>query len=398
MSRPVTGGGYRDVLRLSGASRAFAFATIGRLSFGTVSLSLLFTVQRATGSFAVAGGVLAAFGATSLTMPVKSRFVDRYGQPRVLSVLGVSYATVLVGFCVLALLGVDRATVYVVLGGAAGVVIPPLGSSMRALWAALIPALALRQRAYSLDSVVEESLFTLGAVLSGALIALGSPVLALAVTAALVVVGSVGLATSPAPRMHAAPVTTRVSGPLLGPLRQPGFLTVLVSILAIGLCLGAVDVGVAARAQHEGAESVAGYLLAALSLGSAVGGVAWGRRTHRRHRSTQLATLLAVLAIGVAAAAWAPNLVSLGVVLTVTGLALAPAFVVAYLAADDVAPDTGRTEATAWVSTANNLGGAAGTAAAAAVVDHLAASTPLIAGAVVLVAAIPVVLVSRRRR
>jgi len=85
MSRPVTGGGYRDVLRLSGASRAFAFATFGRLSFGTVSLSLLFTVQRATGSFAVAGGVLAAFGATSLTMPVKSRFVDRYGQPRVLS-------------------------------------------------------------------------------------------------------------------------------------------------------------------------------------------------------------------------------------------------------------------------------------------------------------------------
>ena len=45
MSRPVTGVGYRAVLRLSGAPRAFAFATLGRLSYGTVSLSLLFTIH-----------------------------------------------------------------------------------------------------------------------------------------------------------------------------------------------------------------------------------------------------------------------------------------------------------------------------------------------------------------
>lgn len=396
MSRLVTDGGYRAVLRLSSAPRAFAFATLGRLSYGTVSLSLLFTIQRVTGSFTVAGGVLAAFGATSLTMPVKSRFIDRYGQARALALLGASYTAVLAAFCVLAVLGVDRGAVYVVLGGAAGVVAPPLGPSMRALWAALTPAPALRQRAYSLDSVVEESLYTLGPVLTGALIALGSPVLALAVTAALVLVGSVGLATSPASRRHAAPVTARVSGPLLGPLRQPGFLAVLATILAIGLCLGVVDVGVAARAQHEADASVAGYLLAALSLGSATGGLAWGHRTHRRPRSTQLAALLSVLAIGVAAAAWAPTLVALGVVLTLTGLALAPAFVIAYLAADDLVPDTRRTEATTWVNTANNIGSAAGAAAAGAVIDQLGASTALIGAAVVLLAAVPAILVSRR--
>lgn len=396
MSRDASRVGYRAVLRSPGAPRAFAFATLGRLSYGTISLSLLFTVHHVTGSFTVAGGVIAAFGATNLTMPVKSRLVDRHGQPRTLTLLGVGYATVLVGFCVLALVGVDRSVVYIVLGCAAGATAPPLGPSMRALWAALVPMPALRQRAYSLDSVVEESLYTLGPVLVGGLIALRGPVLALTVSAALVLAGSVGVATSPVARRHATFATTRVSGPVLGPLRQPGFLPVLVSILAVGLCLGAVDVGVAARAQHQGAASLAGYLLAALSLGSAVGGLVWGYRTHRHHRSSQLAILLIVLATGVAVAAWTPNLATLGVVLVLTGLALAPAYVVAYLAVDDLAPVAGRTEATTWVNTANNLGAAAGSSAAGAIADHLTASTPLIAAAVVLAAAVPLVLTSRR--
>lgn len=396
MSRPVTGGGYRAVLRCSGAPRAFAFATLGRLSYGTVSLSLLFTVQRATGSFAAAGGSLAAFGATSLTMPVKSRLIDRYGQPRTLVLLGPAYAAVLAGFCVIAVVRVDQDAYYLFLGGCGGVAAPPLGPSMRALWAALSDTEALRQRAYSLDSVVEESLYTVGPVLAGSLIALCGPAFALAVTAGLVLVGSVGLATSAAARLHAAPSSIRVSEPMLGPLRQPGFLPVLISILAIGLSLGAVDIGVAARAQHDGAASAAGYLLAALSLGSVVGGLAWGRRPRVDHRSTQLAVLLAMLAIGIAAAAWAPGLLILGAVLAFTGLALAPAYVVAFLAADDLVTDTGRTEATTWVNTANNIGSAAGAAAAGAVVDNAGASTVMIAAAVTLGFAVPVVLASRR--
>lgn len=397
MFSPVTAVSYRAVLRSPGAPRAFVAATLGRLSYGTISLSLLFTAQRATGSFAAAGGVLAACGGMSLTMPIKSRLVDRYGQARMLTLLGVSYASILVGFCVLAVLGVDHAPVYVVLGGAAGVLAPPLGPAMRDLWAGLSVTSALRQRAYSLDAVVEESLYTLGPVLAGVLIALGGPVLALASTAVLLLLGSVGMATSSAARTHAAPGTDRAPGQLLGPLRQPGFRAVLAAILGIGLCLGLVDVGAAARAQHEGAAPVAGYLLAALSLGSVIGGLAWGRITHRHRRSSQLTGLLVVLAVGVGAAAWAPTLVVLAAVLAVTGLALAPVFIVSYLATDDLVPHTGRTEASTWINVANNVGAAGGSAAAGAIVDHAAASTCLVAGAVVLAAAIPVVLLSRRR-
>lgn len=394
MSRPVTGASYRAVLRLPGALHAFVFAMLGRLSYGTVSLSLLFTIQRATGSFAVAGGTISVFGVTSLVMPIKARLIDRYGQSRVLTPLGTGYAAVLSGVCVLAVLTDHHAAGYLLLAAAAGLTAPPLGPSMRALWAALAHTAALRQRAYSLDSVIEQGVYMAGPVLVGALIAVATPALALAVTAALALTGTVGLASSPAARSAAAAVSSRARR---SPLRHAGFVVVLVAVLALGSALAAVDLGVAARAQRDGTAAAAGYLLAGLSLGSALGGLAWGHFRHRRTRSTQLAALVSVLAVGVGLAAHAPNLPVLGVVLAATGLAVAPVFIVAYLAADHFAQDGARTEATTWINTVYNLGAAAGAAGAGALVDQLGPSATLIAGATVLTGPVLVVLLARRR-
>jgi predicted MFS family arabinose efflux permease len=50
----------------------------------------------------------------------------------------------------------------------------------------------------------------------------------------------------------------------------------------------------------------------------------------------------------------------LGVVLAFAGVAVAPLFVVSYLASDDVTPAQQRTQASTWINTANNLGSSAG--------------------------------------
>ena len=57
--------------------------------------------------------------------------------------------------------------------------------------------------------------------------------------------------------------------------------------------------------------------------------------------------------------------------MAVTGLGIAPLFVVAFLAADEVVPDHQRTESSTWVNTANNVGSAGGAAAAGVIVDQL---------------------------
>ncbi|MFI5688854.1 hypothetical protein [Streptomyces sp. NPDC051636] len=50
---------YAAVLRVPHARRTFAAALTARLSYGTVGLSLMLSVTRATGSYAVSGIVMA---------------------------------------------------------------------------------------------------------------------------------------------------------------------------------------------------------------------------------------------------------------------------------------------------------------------------------------------------
>jgi hypothetical protein len=74
---------YRAVLRIPHACRVFAAALLGRLSYGIAPLSLVLALTGATGSYAVAGGVMALFAVTvSVLAPVRAGLIDRHG-PRV---------------------------------------------------------------------------------------------------------------------------------------------------------------------------------------------------------------------------------------------------------------------------------------------------------------------------
>ena len=92
-------GTYRAVLAHPGAARLLGSALLGRMPIGMVNLATVLTVQRATGSYAVAGavGVLAYVIANSLIAPVHGRLVDRFGQPRVLPPCATLLAISLIG-------------------------------------------------------------------------------------------------------------------------------------------------------------------------------------------------------------------------------------------------------------------------------------------------------------
>jgi MFS family permease len=142
-------GSYRAVLALPSALPTFGAALAGRLSYGLLPLSVLFTVQQATGSFAVAGAVVAMFGITSLLLPYKSRLVDRFGQRRVLPALATASAAGLFGIAVLGTAGVTSAGLFVAAAILSGLAAAPLGPSMRSTWRHLTAGTDLKQRAYS---------------------------------------------------------------------------------------------------------------------------------------------------------------------------------------------------------------------------------------------------------
>lgn len=379
----AAGGSYRAVLRLPFALRVFVPALGGRLAYGLLPLATLFTVQQTTGSYARAGLALAAFGLASITLPLKSRLTDRHGPRRVLPLLALA--------CALLLAAAALTPWPVVFVALAGLAAPPLGPAMRSTWRTLTQGTALKERAYALDATAEETLYLVGPLLAGLLIGLAPARWSLLLTAALLLLGTLGMAAPRLPDSLAPPAGSRAVhwarrafDP--GPLRSAGLLRVLGVLLVTGAAINVGQTAMAAVAQSHGRPGAAGLLEAGLGAGSVLGGMLWARRRHTRPRSRHFAGLLAVLGAGLLAAAAAPGLLALGAVMSVAGMAIAPLYVIAYLAADDLAPAGHGTEAGTWINVAANAGSALG-AAAAGVITDAAGPSPAFLGAGVLLMA-----------
>ncbi|WP_210430778.1 MFS transporter [Streptomyces physcomitrii] len=410
---------YRQVLRVPHAARAMAGALLGRLSYGTVPLSLLLAVREASGSYAVAGTAMALFGLAGVALsPARAAVIDRRGPARPLTALALCYALLLGLLTAAAVGGGVPDAALVALAAAAGAGTPPLGPVMRALWSRLAPDPELLQRAYSLDSVAEELLYVLGPLLVGLLVAFASPAAGLALSAVLVLVGTLALTSSHAVRStsggspaggsaaddgaaggsaaggsaaeggsagaasaKATPVAAAPSGAapgrrsaaarLLGGPRRWRSAPVVLLTGALGVGLGALDLLVVAFAEEAGAPGAVAWVLAALSAGSAVGGLVYGAVRWRLPLRTRLALAAVGLGLVLAPAGLAPGPFALALVAALAGVSVAPALTTAYLLADATAPPERRTRAGAWVNTAFNAGAAAGTAAAGLVLGSL---------------------------
>lgn len=395
MSNPARSS-YAQLLRAPGAAAAFAAATLARLSYATISLALLLVVQESTGSFAAAGAALGAFGLPVVASPFIARLIDRYGRARILIPSGAGYGMTLLTVAVCGMTGVTTISVYVALSATAGLLAPPVGPVMRQIWAGIAGTSQDRQRAYSLDTVSEEVLFAIGPLTVAGVVAISGPATAMVGTACVGLLGSVALATRPVSACGSPPDVSNL-GRWWGPLSSPGFRWLAAVMLIVGLGMTPLEVAVVARSTEVGTPAAAGLVLTAMSVASAAGGLLWGHLRHRRSPAIQLAGLLVVLAAGSLAAGLLPSLPTVAVILTLAGLATSPIFVVAYLLADELVPSAAQIEASTWLSTTHNLGGAAGAAAAGLLIDHSTAQSAFVAGGLILAVTAAVLVAARRR-
>jgi MFS family permease len=76
---------YKRVLGAEGVRQPLAGVIIGRLSIAAEPLSTVLLVRGSTGSFAVAGLVMACYSiAAAISLPIQGRVIDRIGQTRVI--------------------------------------------------------------------------------------------------------------------------------------------------------------------------------------------------------------------------------------------------------------------------------------------------------------------------
>ncbi|MGA5650319.1 MFS transporter [Streptomyces seoulensis] len=359
---------YAAVLRVPHARRTFANALVGRLSYGTVPLSLLLATQRATGSYAASGAVLSVYGAAVVFLtPARAALVDRYGARRALLPLAAAHGGLL---CVLAALTWRPGAPVPLIGGAAvlaGFCAPPLGPTMRAVWSALLADRDLLRRAYSLDGVAEELLFVSGPALVGVLVAWTVPAAGLLLGALLMVAGTAAFVTSPA---MTGPRPRTGGGERRGGVRGLGAPVVVAA--GTGLAISGVELLVLAQVGADSGDTdLVPWVLGALSVGSALGGLANGAVGWRGPTRTRLAGFAVALGLTIAAAGLAPGVLTLAVAMACAGAFIAPALTTAYLLADESVPASDRTRAGAWVNMAVNAGSSAGGLTTGALLGHL---------------------------
>ncbi|MET7648064.1 MFS transporter [Streptomyces sp. NPDC005426] len=367
---------YATVLRTPHAARAFGAALLGRLSYGIVPLSLLLAIKDATRSYSLAGGAMALFGVASVVLsPARAALIDRHGPRRALPPMAALYAALL---AVLALATWRPGAPPLVLGAlavTAGACTPPLGPVMRTLWSSLVPDRELLRRAYSLDGVAEELLYVTGPLLVGIAVSVTGAAAGVLAGAVLVLTGALALVSSPAvSRERVSAERLPADAPPAPRPRLHGIAALRHAVLvtaAVGLCLGALDLLVVASTDRLHQPAAVSWVLAALSAGSAVGGLAYGAVRWKSANRVRLPVVSAALGAALMAAGTAQRLEVLAAVVAVAGLFVAPALTTAYLIADESVDASRRTQAGAWVNTAFNAGSAGGTAGIGLLVDRL---------------------------
>lgn len=245
---------------------------------------------------------------------------------------------------------------------------------MRALWPSVLPDLHRRRAALALDTGTQGLLYITGPLLVAALAWLHSPALALAVTAALGLAGTVIVTTAqPSRRWRSAPPPAAGESARLA---GTGFAVLCLSQTGLGFAIGAVNVlGTAMAGRHQ-MDMLSGLLPAAFATGSFLGGLAYGRRTWPGTTTGQLLTGAAAFL-----ASWLPLIALLGPLAATAAVALPGAFLTvvvacSYLTADTLTPAGRTSEAYAWLLLSIGAGQAAGTALAGHYADH-----PLISAA-----------------
>ena len=343
-----------------------------------VPLAIVLLVEHETGSFAQAGAVTAAFAiSAAIAGPAQGRLVDKLGQSRTLPPFAI-VGTVLTLALVSAVLQGASLWMLISLAALASAASAPMFPALRPLWADLIDEPRQLGTAYAIHAVMMEICFIAGPIVAAVLIAVGSPAAAVVAITLIKLGGILIFAATPASRSWRG--ERRESSHWLGVLKSPGMRTMLVADVPFGAMFGFIDVAVPAFAKGEGNSALAGPILAALAVGSMIGGVVYGSRP-RTLSGARYAKLSVLQALLMAPLIFADSTLALGLAMALAGLVVAPLTTVGFGLTDVVAPTGTATEASSWVLTAYQFGVAGGTAIGGALVEGPGTTSAFVAAA-----------------
>jgi MFS family permease len=375
---------YRAVFREPGTAAFCAAGFVMRLPIAIYPIGMVLLISTRTGHYGFAGLLSGAYvAANGVGNPVLARLVDRYGQSRVLLPASALHVAGIAATCVLAMLHSPQWTLLaptVVAGfGLLGV-----GSLTRARWSFVLVGRPELTTAYSLESTLDEVIFTVGPLIATVVATQISAVLGLLVGAALVTIGAVWLqpqrATEPAPHPAGSPRHRSA-------VRYRGMVLMTLAAVGMGAVFASAEVTMIAFCGQHHRTGASGVVVACLAFGSGVAGFLYGARTWRSSVQRRFRVQAVVFAVLPWLFLAAVNVPVLAVCAFVVGLGIAPLLITSFGLIAEIVPSTALTEGMAWLTTGLSLGYGAASAAVGRIADvhgaRLAFSVTIASGALV---------------
>ncbi|MBW8872718.1 MAG: MFS transporter, partial [Leifsonia sp.] len=349
---------YSSLLKTPGVARIIAAQLTARFPFGMLSLAFLLHIERVHDSYGAAGLVLGAMSiGQAIAGPMTSRLMGVLGMRVVL------WTTL--GFCsaAVAAIGIFVMPIPLTMGVAffAGLSMPPIQPAVRTIYPKMVNSRQLTPL-FSLDASAQEIIWIAGPVAITFVSTQLGTVEGILMSVAIMLAGGCWFISSPEVGRVRIPRSKRRFGTVLA--RPPVLLATVVGFLLIGSC-SAVEAGVVAT--FGDGSPLAGIVLAIWSLGSLVGGLAFG---HIPIGPWATARRMLIVFIGVVLSSfmlW--SWWGLSLTLLIAGVGIAPALAVLFAIVSASVKFSDTAEAYGWVGTGQLIGAALGSALAGFLID-----------------------------
>ncbi|MDE3130749.1 MAG: MFS transporter [Acidobacteriota bacterium] len=367
---------HRAVLARPGALRLLGTALVGRMPQGMASLAVLLLVRAATQSYAAAGAAVGAGAlAGAVCGPLLGRLIDRVGRRMVVGPAAAAQACVYVALA-LAARAHAPASALIACAALAGALVPPIAPVVRTLLRDLYVDHAVRETAYAMEAIAQETIWIVGPLFTTVVVTLASPAVAVALLGVIGLGGTLLFLRSPLlERPQGREHSELPSG---SALVSVDLRRLLLPVALMGFALGAVEVGLPSLALHDGSRPASGLLLALWSLGSMAGGIHYSATRRGSALGSRYALLLGVNCLLTAPLLFAGTIWLAAVFSFVAGLAVAPTFSCVYSVVGHVVIPGSEHEAFGWTLSGLVAGIAAGSALAGVVIGSLGVRGPFL--------------------
>lgn len=360
---------YRQLLRTPGGLRFSLAGLIGRMPISMDSLSVIFIVIYASGSYTLAG-VMAAVASIVVAgaLPLWSRSADRFGQRRILFIaipLRTIFLTLFI-FLVIRKMPIWSWFISLILAEAC---IVNAGGMVRRRWLWVLGEdRRLVNAAYSYEGLMDEIIFILGPVIATACATSIAPAAGLVVGMAFMLIGTTAFAMQT--KTEPPPHPRNLDEPHPPVMRNRAVQAVVLPSIFIGGFFSAIAIVVVAFMQSHHALTSTGIMLAIWAAGSAVAAITNGAITWRLNHAQRFWIFLIALTVLSIPFLFVNSLPVLAIALFCNGLAIAPLLISAYGVAETAVPAAQITETLAWVIAGMPLGGALASSTAGWVIDR----------------------------